>query len=708
VPQLADLAARLGAGSRLHVLQPLDQTDARLGDRIDEVASEAAATAGGFDFVHTDGLITTITQAQKPGVDLLAVANVYDDEGRVLEQRLPDGDHVSFDYGAFNATTGRQPTQVSWCSNWQATATPPGCAPGASVETATHVHNERGRLVDQVDTNGSASTQTVDDDEVVAHTDRQGTGTATAFDRWGRVVQSATADPATGFVPPLPASAGTELCKRNVDVTFSFPTPGTGNCATRDFTVESYTYCTDTTGAAFDPRVATRTETLGRVTRYLYGSTNPASPCTATLAAQSTPTRVIDPTLAVTDIETVHDGTDDTGLVSKVTDPDLVVSRTTWDTERRLKVADSVGDNWTYYGYDQLGRPVVTRTPLGFETWTVYDGAGRPVETIGPFPGPSTRSCAPATGCGFGVDPDVDGPTTRTQFWLDGSLRSREQRVDRVTSSGRVWDYDVVYQSLLGVSCTPPGVGCERRSIETEPAHGYDPANPTATTRTRRVTRHDSAGRPFATVTSDTASVSAPVSSATTYATNPADAATTLGLGRVAAQTDPAGISTVFGYDENLTASGNGTVSGNGQVTSTGTGATPTGISTSFYDKAGRVIEQRGPAVTDESGAPVASCAHTTFDRGGRVRFEDRGAASATFGSGCVAAGSTSLVRTAFFYDAADRRTHTVVDLDGDGIITDPTTCTASTPVVDPDDVVAETTFTPGGGCRPRSKPRSM
>jgi hypothetical protein len=41
VPELADLAARLDAGSRLHVLQPLDQTDPRLGDRIDEVVGSA-------------------------------------------------------------------------------------------------------------------------------------------------------------------------------------------------------------------------------------------------------------------------------------------------------------------------------------------------------------------------------------------------------------------------------------------------------------------------------------------------------------------------------------------------------------------------------------------------------------------------------------------------------------------------------------------
>jgi len=42
VPELADLAARLDAGSRLHVLQPLEQTDPRLGDRIDEVVGSAS------------------------------------------------------------------------------------------------------------------------------------------------------------------------------------------------------------------------------------------------------------------------------------------------------------------------------------------------------------------------------------------------------------------------------------------------------------------------------------------------------------------------------------------------------------------------------------------------------------------------------------------------------------------------------------------
>ena len=55
VPQLADLAARLGAGSRLHVLQPLDQTDARLGDRIDEVVGSAPLNLVIDDASHRAG-----------------------------------------------------------------------------------------------------------------------------------------------------------------------------------------------------------------------------------------------------------------------------------------------------------------------------------------------------------------------------------------------------------------------------------------------------------------------------------------------------------------------------------------------------------------------------------------------------------------------------------------------------------------------------
>jgi hypothetical protein len=41
VPELADFASRLDAGARLHVIQPLDQSDPRLGDRIDEVVGTA-------------------------------------------------------------------------------------------------------------------------------------------------------------------------------------------------------------------------------------------------------------------------------------------------------------------------------------------------------------------------------------------------------------------------------------------------------------------------------------------------------------------------------------------------------------------------------------------------------------------------------------------------------------------------------------------
>jgi hypothetical protein len=55
VPELADLAARLDAGSRLHVLQPVFQTDPRLGERIDEVICSAPLNLVIDDASHRTG-----------------------------------------------------------------------------------------------------------------------------------------------------------------------------------------------------------------------------------------------------------------------------------------------------------------------------------------------------------------------------------------------------------------------------------------------------------------------------------------------------------------------------------------------------------------------------------------------------------------------------------------------------------------------------
>jgi len=66
-----------------------------------------------------------------------------------------------------------------------------------------------------------------------------------AFSGTGRVRQNGGPDPATGFLPPLAADAGSETCKRTSDGLFPVPgvdVSGGPQCGSRKFTVTAMTY----------------------------------------------------------------------------------------------------------------------------------------------------------------------------------------------------------------------------------------------------------------------------------------------------------------------------------------------------------------------------------------------------------------------------------------------------------------------------------
>jgi len=694
-----------------------------------------AATEAGYRYFYTGDKVRGVTRvehtvgidaggtARPPMTDVVTAynngvpptdASYMREPGSVASQDMANGQHIAFAYGTLVAgSPDSQTTQVTWCSKWTGTTCDTSSPSGGTTETTLYKHGIDGRLLAMTDTKGRTTAQGYDRDRNQAFTDRTGSQSGAAYDAQGRLIQQARPDPASGRIPQMGASG--DQCHRFADG--FYPAPGTStthesvtvDCAVDPadsttnwralFSLDTYGYCTAGNGLDEnlnaqppDPRVTTVTDAVGNVTRYMYNGTS-AHPCLnggtfQSYAAYSTPTAIIDANANTTTFQTEGAGTLDTGLVTQRTDP-AVTTYTNWDVTRRLKISEGVGASrstaiYTYFGYDLLGRRVVTRNPLGVETWTVYDASGRATDTVGPVAGPS-RPCAYATDCEFptSIPPTsvIDGPTRHASYLLDGKTKNTQLRPNRAETNAakiRQTDYTTYYTSgndTAGnpILCTPPAAGCEKETTVTDPPHGTGPGAPPSTTRTKRTTHFNAAGQAVWSKTSDTENVTTAVTSYTNFQTNATDPSTNLGLGRVANTVDPTGIKTSVGYDDNVDASGNGSPSGNGRVTSSGIGSTPVMITTKTYDARGRVKEERGVSgITDETGANAQTCTHYTYDVVDRVIQTDRGAAgTGVFGAGCTTVGSTKLLATRHVYDPAGRQTHTVVDADGDGTFTD-------------------------------------
>jgi len=679
------------------------------------------ATEAGYRYFYTGDKVRGVTRvehtvgidaggtARAPMTDVVTAynngvpptdASFMREPGSVASQDMANGQHITFAYGTLVAgSPDSQTTNVTWCSKWTGITCDTSSPSGGTTETTRYKHGADGRLLGMTDTKGQSTDVTYDRDLSQSFEDRTDTKSGMAYDGQGRIYQQASPDPDSGFVPQI---GGTDACRRNTDSAKTFPSPTSTDCNTDGtrFGLTTYTYCTDLNGLDGngvvrppDPRVTSVIDALGNTTRYLYNGTT-AAPCLnngtfQSYASYSTPTAIIDANTNSTTIQTEGAGTLDTGLVTQTSNPAGVTTYTNWDVTRRLKISEGIGASratatYTYFGYDLLGRPVVTRSPLNVETWTVYDATGRVTDTVGPVAGPS-RTCTYAGGCGFPTSIPatsvIDGPTRHTEYLLDGTTKNTQLRPNRTETAAakvRQTDYNTYYTSGtdgLGnpILCTPPAVGCEQETTVTEPPHGTAPGTPVSTTRTKRTTHLNAAGQAVWTKTSDTENVTTAVTSYTNFQTSATDPSTNLGLGRVANTVDPADIKTSIGYDDNLDASGNGSPSGNGRVTSSGIGSSPVMITTKTYDARGRVKEERGVAgITDETGANAQTCTHYTYDLLDRVIQTDRGAAgTGTFGHGCTSVGSTKLLATRHVYDATGHRTHTVIDADSDGDFTD-------------------------------------
>ncbi len=368
--------------------------------------------------------------------------NDYDEYGRIGWQENELGDVTSFIYGDLDPVAGTRTTAVTHT------------APGEGGETLNYVHDAEARLIGVQDPLSRSVVRAWDSRDLPQSSDsRRGARSATSYDLAGRLEESAVPDP-EGI--------------------------GTTSGST------SYTYC-DADGQ----RISTVTGLDGLTTRYVYDPTataeNPAGSSDDCVDDVFEATKVIVGEGTSAPAVRFHEWDD--GLLTRSVDPDGVESSFGWDVAKRLLLSETVApgtavEATTYFGYDGAGRRVVARSPLGNESWTVYDAAGRVVSQIGPVH-VGGRSCAPAMGCAFGSTPP-SGPTVTNVYWADGSLKSRTDQ------EGNTWSYETDYPSGSGrvETMTDPELeewvsvydGAGRLVSEVAPSDPQDPGGSSTTT----------------------------------------------------------------------------------------------------------------------------------------------------------------------------------------------------------------------------------
>ena len=311
-------------------------------------------------------------------VDRVLIDNTYSTTGAtagwVTSQVTEEGDSISFAYQSVSTDGVAAQTVV--------TAGVPGDppTPDDDVESFTYVHEAVGQLGGVTTDSTGATSQSWSEHLLTQYESRRGGRTTAAYDE----------DTASGRLPT------------GVIEALGAPDPSTPNTAVAG---DVYTYCQDEPGGTDgDTRLRSHTDAAGVETRYAYGPDPVTSPCYGDLVADRVPTQVVVDPGGINAVTTV---TSTNGLIETVVDPDGVVTEYGWDpTSRRLLWSaedldgDAVAEATTWYGYDTAGRLVVTRSPEGDESWTVYDLAGRVDLSYVTIPNPA-RGCASRTACDF-------------------------------------------------------------------------------------------------------------------------------------------------------------------------------------------------------------------------------------------------------------------------------------------------------------------
>lgn len=338
------------------------------------------------------------------------------------------------------------------------------------------------------------------------------------------------------------------------------------------------------------------------------------------------------------------------GLVTRITDPDGVVTADTWDPVTRRRSSQTVAPGtpqastttFTYtvegwlasattslghvssYTYDSVGRLTVRRDPDGAEWRTTYDDAGRPVAEIDPLGHAATYRYDVASGR-LVEEVDRRGKSTRYRYNSAGDL------IEVIAPDD---DADAANDPTTRYTYGP----LARLESVTDPAgvvtrYSYDGDG--------RVTAlSDGAGHAWRTTywpDGQVRSQSHPEAGAGQETKSFYDP-----LGRLAQVVDPTGAETSYAYDAGgRPVRTEGPRSGQVEVRT----YTPAGrlevvtdavgaVTRYVYDAAGRAV-----SVTDADGTPHAAATRSTYDGAGRV----------------VASTSAAGLTTTFTYDRAGR-----------------------------------------------------
>ena len=560
-------------------LSGLTATDGRTvafaytGGRLDRVTD---AAGGIWRLAHdSTGRITRVVDQDSR----LVVANVYDNVGRVLEQRTAAGDLVSFSYDDLDGRTAVRDAVTG--------------------ETTAYQHDDAGRLTSITDATTARLSRTYDAaGNVASITDRRGGSTSSTRDGRGNLLSVTedgsttryTYDALSRLVSFTDAEGKTWQLQYDGGERLPSVTTGPDGAVTRatvenglvtsladaDGITERFTYDTARALVGVADGAGARTDVAHDAAGRVVGWTRPSGAATAlqldglgretsrTDAAGATTHTTYTPAglvLTETDGEgaTTTSRYDDAGRLATRTDALGQSTTYVYDGASRLVASTAPGGARTTHTYGPLGRLASTTDPAGVVTSYDYDPQGAVVRTTDGA-GSSTTVTHDSQGRPVLETDAAGGRTTLAYDQLDRLVR--EQGPDGAVVST---SYDV-YGRV--VQATDPRGGIERRS--------YTPAG-------RLAQVDDQAG------------------ATTAYAYDTA--------GRLAASTDGTGATTRYGY------------SPDGRVVST---TSPTGlVTTERQDGEGRPVLSTDPAggVTrtayDARGAVVSS----TDPTGGVRRF---------------------------------------------------------------------------------------
>ncbi|MFN3217911.1 MAG: DUF6531 domain-containing protein [Acidimicrobiales bacterium] len=584
----------------------------------------------------------------RDGENRLVVANVYDQEARVIEQTVNTGELVWFSYD----------------DNYGVTT----MTDGATGDVTVYSHDAGGRLVDVQDAAMANLQRSYDDSgNLATETDREGVTTTYDWSPEGLIEAVAGPD---GTATYTYDSLNRPVTLERVDgetTEFTY----TGNSRVPDTIQQADGQQWDLVHSG--DLVTSTTDPTGVTTTYTYDA-----------AGQLL--SVNDPAVGITTYTYDSSGrviteTQASGLTMSWTydDDGRILTETTNQTGTTTYTYNDAGDVLTITGpnggittntYNAAGLLASTTDPEGGVTAYTYNGAGEVLTVTDPEGGVTTTTYGPLGRVLTVTDPD--GGVTAFTYDLNGQVATQTDPEGGVTS----FTYDTAGRQ---VTATDPEGGIT--------TNAYDDLG-------RVVSVDDPTGRATGYVYDDVGQVTAmtdPAGNATTYTYDTA--------GRLLSETDPEGGVTTYGYD---TAGRQITVTDPTAKTTTttydtagrvATVADPAGgVTTTTYDTAGRVA-----AVTDPAGGITT----TTYDTAGRVAtVTDPGGGVTTYAydllDRVVAVTDPTGAVTETTYDAAGRA---VAFADANDNVTTTTYDDAGRPIatVDPTGSTTTTTYDDAG-----------